>query len=187
MSTYYIFRGSLKYNPLKQYCRIKSSNEKNVIINLHFPVSIYFSNKQNQFVNHIFVKNNQTSININEIFDIFMNNIYQPNFIIKNKVNKFLTKIKNSFVIGMHIRTGIFADFKENAPWFGGINSTNRFIQHSLNISKIYNNTKWIVCSDSSNISYSIKEKYKKYVMNYNEYFKYPSRLKNSRDFILKK
>lgn len=187
MDIYYIIPDSRILNPKMQFFKIKNSTNDNIIVNLHVKVSYYFSNKENQFINNVFQHTNESRINRNELFYIFMNYIYQPSYIIVNKVNKFLKRIEKNFVIGIHVRTGISADFKENAPFFGGINSTNEFIKLALNMTQYNNNAKWIVCADSSNISNIIKEKNKKYIVNYNEYFKYPSRLRHSRDYILKR
>lgn len=187
IDTYYIIPDSKELNPQIQFYKSKHTTKENIIVNLHVKVSYYFNIKENQYINHIFLKNNQSRINRNVLFYIFMNDIYQPSYTIFNKVYKYLKRIKNNYIIGMHVRTGISADFKENAPFFGGINSTNKFIQLALNITKFHNNTKWIVCADSTSISNEIKEMNKNHILNYNEYFRYPSRLRHSRDYILKR
>lgn len=187
MNKYYIISDSLKLNPRLQFNKIKSTTDDNIVVNLHYSVSKYFSDNDVIYLNNIFLNINKSTLNTNKIFIVFIKYIYKPSYIISNKVEKFIKKINNNYIIGLHIRTGIYADFKEYAPWFGGINSTNKFIQLVLNETKYHNNTKWIVCADSSHITKQFKIIYKKYILNYNDYFNYPASLKHSRDYILKK
>lgn len=184
---YYIVPDSSKIKPQSEYSKIKDSLDENIIVMLHFKVSKYFDIKDIVYINNIFFKNNTNKFDENSIFFLFMNKIYKPSKIISYKVKEYLKQAKKFYLIGMHIRTGIYADFKENAPWFGGINSTSKFIKLALNISNYHTKSKWILCTDSSNISFMIKNKNKKYIMNYNKYFKYSFHLKHSKEYILQR
>lgn len=186
MNILYIVSNKTKEYPLQQYNEIRNVKDENIIVSLHFAISYYFNNTEKEYISVIFLNNKTIRININQLFDLFMNYVYIPSYTITNKINKYLFKIKKNYIIGMHIRTGINTDFKEYATWFGGINSTNKFIEIGRNISKYNNNTKWIVCTDSSHISKFIKQQNRKHILDYKIYFNYPSLLKHSRDYILK-
>lgn len=187
MSKYKIMSSKLKPYSLSEYNVIKKQKDDNIIVTLHFSISYFFDNREKEYISNIFLNTTTSEIDNSKLFDLFMNYVYIPSYTITNKLNKYLNRNKKYYIIGMHIRNGINTDFGEHVKYFGGINSTNRFIELSVNVSKFYNNTKWIVCSDSSNISRIISEGNRKYILNYKEYFKYPSLLKHSREYILKR
>lgn len=186
MKIYYLIPDSFKLNPHMQYENMKLTLEANIILYLHFRISDFFNKNEKIYINKIFIDKNISTIDENRILYMFMNFIYKPSRIISANVQEYLKKRKKFIIIGMHIRTGLYSDFKENAFWFGGINSTDKFIELALNISNYHKNTKWLVCTDSSNISKIITKSYNKYVIDYKKKFKYPSLVRHSREYILK-
>lgn len=186
LTTYFVIPDSDKYIPKIQYILIKNDIKKEIIVNLHFTVSKFFSKRENQYINKLFTNNNISMFCYDKLFSVFINDIYIPSNRISSKVKKYIKFVKKNYLIGIHIRTGIKADFKEHAPWFGGNNSTNSIVETALNISSSHSNSRWIICGDSTKLIHMIESKFKKYSLKYKEYFNYPKLLRHSKDYILK-
>lgn len=80
---------------------------------------------------------------------------------------KIFKKKNIGFLIGIHIRTSIYSDFKERDLRFYNNETEKLYIQVIDYVIKKYlrKNKKLYIISDSRNIKYKFKEKYNKYIL----------------------
>lgn len=182
----YTFTYKMRNNEtFKLYSNLVKENDNNILIISHYSYFHLYKEKELDIFKKILVFRNENELKKKWI-------IYFDKYIIKtsNKIRRLIRNslkgIENSFIIGMHIRTG-YTDFGERVTYFGGYNNVNKFINESIRLcDKINKKCKWIVCTDNSNLYSNLTHNYSTYLYNYKKTLDYPQKLKHSIHYILK-